>query len=113
VAIFEIDYMGDTYVYDGERMSLPEARFAKAQTGHSGLSFFQAAADLDPDALTTLLVMAMKRRGIKATVQDIYRDDENGYFKLISSMRLRSGDESAEQSEPPSVETVELPAESE
>lgn len=113
MAIFEIDYKGDTYTYDAERMSLGEARFAKAQTGRAGLEFFKAAAELDPDALTTLLVMAMKRRGVRAEIHDIYRGDENGYFKLISSMRLRDEDESAEQSEPPSIETVELPAEPE
>lgn len=111
--IFEFSYFGETFDYDDEQLSIPEARFAKRETGMSGLRFFNAAQELDADCLVALLVMAMRRKGKTVDPEDIYRGDDNGYFKLITNLSVRDGaaDEASTEAEPvePEPEPVSEP----
>lgn len=87
--IFAFKYEGKAYDFDDERMGLGEARWVKRVTGLTGSDFFGAARKLDPDAVVAILVMAMRRAGLQETqMDDIYSEDDNGYFKLIESLEV-------------------------
>lgn len=90
--IFEFTYEDTTYEFDDDKMSLGEARWIKQATGLVGSSFFEAARKLDPDAILAILVMAMRRAGLKDTEMDaIYADDEDGYIKLVQGLEVKQG----------------------
>lgn len=86
--IFQFTYEDKKYQYDDGRMGLGEARWVKQETGLVGMAFFEAARALDPDAILCILVMAMRRAGEVVDVEDIYADDDNGYYKLITSLEV-------------------------
>lgn len=95
--IYKFSYEDQVYDFDDEKMSLGEARWVKRETGMVGGGFFAAARALDPDAIVALLTLAMRRAGkTEAQIEDIYSDDDNGYFKLIQSLDI----ETAAESEP-------------
>lgn len=88
--IFEFTYEGKAYDFDDERMGLAEARYLKREFGLVGTEFFTACRKLDPDALIALLVLAMRRAGLTETkVEDLYPNDDNGYYELVQSMEVR------------------------
>lgn len=89
--IYTFEYDGKSYDYDDDQLSLPEAIEIKRETGMVGVEFFDAARKADPEALAMLLVLAMRRGGVEdATMDSIYKDDPDGYVKLISNVEVRS-----------------------
>lgn len=94
--IFAFRYENKAFDFDDERMGLGEARWVKQMTGLTGSDFFAAARKLDPDAVVAILVLAMRRAGLHdAQMDDIYSDDDNGYFKLIESLDVRESPKKA------------------
>lgn len=83
---FLFKYEDAAYTFDDEKMSLGEARFVRTVTGYTGAEFFEQARKLDPDAIMAILVMAKRRAGEEAKMEDFDLDDENGYIKLIQSL---------------------------
>lgn len=87
--IFQFTYGDEKYQFDDEKMGLGEARYVKQVTGMVGQEFFEAARKLDPDAIVAILVMSMRRAGkTEVSMDDIYTDDDNGYYKLITGMEV-------------------------
>jgi len=87
--IFSFEYQGKRYEFDDTRMSLGEARWIKSEIGMIGTDFFEAVKKLDPDAMSCLVVIAMKRAGLSETTMEQIAEDENGYFDLVSTAVVR------------------------
>lgn len=88
--IFSFEYRGQGYEFDDQRMGLGEARWVKHETGLFGNAFFDAIRALDPDAMACLVVLGMRRGGATETdLEDVCADD-NGYFDLIETIKVKS-----------------------
>lgn len=100
--IFSFKYDGAAYEFDDERMGLGEARWIKKETGLYGRAFFEAAQDLDPDALSCMVVIAMRRAGLTETNIDEVCANENAYFEMVETAQVRP----TETAEPKKVRRV-------
>ncbi len=91
--IFKFQYDGKSYEFDDARMGLGEARWIKAETGLYGTAFFEAVQGLDPDAISAMIVIAMRRGGVSETTMESIAENENGYFELIGSVSVHGDEE--------------------
>lgn len=83
--IFKFQFRGTGYNFDDEKMSLGEARWIKAETGLVGMGFFDAVKGLDPDAISAMVVLAMRRAGVADATMESIADDENGLFEFFET----------------------------
>lgn len=93
--IFTFKFRSKPYAFDDTKMSLGEARWIKAETALVGAEFFEAAQKADPDALSCIVVMAMRRAGLDETTLDSIADDEDGYYEIMSTMDVVQEDSEA------------------
>lgn len=93
--IFKFQYDGTDYEFDDAKMSLGEARWIKAETGLFGNGFFDAVRELDPDAISAMIVIAMRRGGLSESTMDSIAETDNGYFELIGSVTVHGDEEGA------------------
>lgn len=91
--IFTFKFQGKPYAFDDMKMSLGEARWSKAETGFVGAEFFHAVQKADPDALSCIVVMAMRRAGLSEATLDSIADEENGYVEIMSTMDMIDPDD--------------------
>lgn len=93
--IFTFKFRNKPFAFDDMKMSLGEARWSKAETGFVGAEFFEAVQKADPDALSCIVVMAMRRAGLTETTMDSIAEDENGYVEIMSTLDVVDPDDNA------------------
>lgn len=88
--IFSFKFQGKDYKFEDTQLSLGEARWIKRETGLYGQDFFHAVQTLDPDAISCIVVMAMRRAGATDATIEAIEEEINGYGEFAITVKAEA-----------------------